>query len=109
MEYIEEVLKQMLVAGVTIPALIVGYHLAYRKFVAVLLPLLIYAVADHLLIKVLEVIARQSNTLLKLGSKISPVDWFGDALQNIIAFFIVGFVMFTLCKLIGIVAVKIKK
>lgn len=104
MEYINEVLVQMFEGGIFIPALMIGYYLTFHRFATVILPLVIYAVVDHLLLNILHIIELQQNTFAQLGAKITQIDWLGimikNAWQDIIAFFIIGFVTFSLCKIV---------
>jgi large-conductance mechanosensitive channel len=104
MEYIEAVLNQMVFSGITIPALMIGYYLTYHRFSTVILPLALYGVVDHILVRLLYIFEIQQGTFSQFGTKITQLDWVGimltNAWQDVLAFFIVGFVIFSLCKLV---------
>jgi len=103
MEYIDAVIHQMVISGITIPALIIGYYLTYRSFSTVILPLAIYGVIDHILVRLLYIFEIQQGTFSQFGTKITELDWAGimltNAWQDVVAFFVVGFATFSLCKL----------
>lgn len=104
MEYIESVFNQMLISGITIPAMMLGYYITFRSFSNVILPLAIYGVIDHILVRLLYIIEIQQGTFSQFGTKITQIDWLGvmitNAWQDVLAFFIISFVVFSLCKLV---------
>ena len=112
MEYIEAILYQMTNAGITIPALMMGYYLTFHGFSTVILPLAFYAIIDHILVRLLHIFEIQQGTFSQFGTNITQLDWVGimltNAWQDVVAFFIISFATFTICKLTSGTLRKIK-
>ncbi len=103
MEFIDTVLKVTFNSGIFIPAIMIGYYLAYRSFSAFIIPCLIFALVDHFLVQTLYIIDIQQNAFVQMGAKLSQINW-GDILlrdifEHIVAFFIISLVFSLLIKL----------
>ena len=104
MEYINALTSAMLNAGITIPALMIGYYLSRKTITNFIVPVLILGVIDHLLVKLLYIFELQQNTFAQIGSKLGQIDWIGVLTRgfviNVIAFFVVSLALFLFLKLI---------
>jgi len=104
MEYINALTSAMLNAGITIPALMIGYYLSRKSITKFIVPVLILGVIDHLLVKLLYIFELQQNTFAQIGSKLGQIDWIGvltrGFVTNVAAFFVVSLALFLFLKLI---------
>ncbi len=104
MEYINSLISAMLNAGITIPALMIGYYLSRKGITKFIIPALVLGVIDHLLVKLLYIFELQQSTFAQIGSKLGQIDWLGVLTRGFVvdvaAFFVVSLALFLFLKLL---------